>query len=79
VSVIGHGPDVLQLAEKKIRRALELWRACLETGRWPGYPSRTCFATLPPWEEARWLERELRGDGIRDDGRPIEQLLVEGT
>ncbi len=79
VSVIGLGPDVLQLAEKKIRRALVLWRACLETGRWPGYPSQTCYASLPPWVEAAYLERELRDEGIRDDGRPIEQLLVEGT
>jgi len=79
VSVIGLGPDVLQLAEKKVRRALDLWRACLETGRWPGYPSRTCYASLPAWQENQWLERELRDEGIRDDGRPIEQLLVEGT
>lgn len=79
VSVIGLGPDVLQLAEKKILRALELWRECLRTGRWPGYPSRTVTAQLPPWAEAAWIEREYRDAGIRDDGRPIEQLLVEGT
>lgn len=79
VSVIGLGPDVLALAEKKIHRALELWRECIRTDVWPGYPTRTCVAGLPAWHEAQWLEREMRDEGIRDDGRPIGDLLAEGT
>lgn len=78
VSVIGLGPDVLTLAEKKIHRALELWRECVRAGEWPGYPTRVCYAQLPGWEEQRWLERELRDEGVRDDGRPIGDLLAEG-
>ena len=76
LSVIGLGPDVLTLAEKKRLRALELWEACREAGGlWPAYPPQTCYAVLPPWEEARWMEREERE--VRDeerrqlrDGRP---------
>ena len=60
LSVIGLDPAVLMLAEKKVRLALELWRRCLESNRWPGYPTVTCWAELPPWEEARWLSREER-------------------
>lgn len=82
LSVIGLAPDALALAERKVTHAISLWRYCLENDRWPGYPLRTCWAEAPPWEEARWLERELRDErprGVRDDGRPIEGLLVEGT
>lgn len=86
VSVIGLGPDVLMLAEKKCRRALELWRECIRSGRFPGYPAYTVHADLPPWAEASWIAREYRDEdmakrarGVADDGRSIEDLLAEGT
>jgi hypothetical protein len=60
LSVIGLGPDALLLAEKKLLYALELWRDCLASGRWPGYPPRTCWASLPIAHEAWWLDKELR-------------------
>jgi hypothetical protein len=60
LSVIGLGPDALMLAEKKILYALEVWRRSLAENSWPGYPTRTCYATLSPVHEAWWLERELR-------------------
>jgi hypothetical protein len=76
LSVIGLAPDALELADRKVKRAIALWSACLETGRWPGYPTQVCYAELPPWEEARLMERELREEGIRDDGRPIGEQLA---
>ena len=76
LSVIGLAPDALALAERKVRRAIELWDHCLTSGRWPGYPTRVCYAELPPWEEARVTERELREQGIQDDGRPIADQLA---
>jgi hypothetical protein len=60
LSVVGLGPDALLLGEKKVLWALEHWQACLEAGEWPGYPSRTCYASLPAWQEAWWLEKEMR-------------------
>lgn len=60
LSVISPGPDVLELAERKVDHALALWARCLATDRWPAYPDRVCYAELPPWEETRWLEREVR-------------------
>ena len=60
LSVVTLGPDAMTLAEKKVIYALEHWRDCLRTNRWPGYPTRTAYATLPPWLEAAWLEKELR-------------------
>lgn len=60
LSVIGVGPDVLLMADKKIDYALSVWKRCLEDDHWPGYPQRVCYAELPAWEEYRWLEREER-------------------
>lgn len=60
LSVIALGPDAETLAIKKRLYALEVWRKCLEENHWPGYPTRTCFASLPAWQEAAWLEKECR-------------------
>jgi hypothetical protein len=60
VSVIALNPDAMFLAEKKCEYALEQWREAMASHDWRGYPRRTAYATLPAWEEARWLEKELR-------------------
>jgi hypothetical protein len=60
VSVIALNPDAMFLAEKKCEYALEHWRDAMVSHDWRGYPRRTAYATLPAWEEARWLEKELR-------------------
>ena len=60
LAVVALGPDALLLAEKKVLYALEHWRACLTAGEWPGYARRTCYASLPAWQEAWWLEKEMR-------------------
>lgn len=59
LSVIALGPDSMMIAEKKVEFAINLWRKCLTSGEWPGYPQRICYAQLPKWEEERWLEQEL--------------------
>ena len=60
ISVVAMGPDVITLADKKIDYAIDLWRRCLEHDEWPAFDSRVHYAQLPPWEENRWLEREMR-------------------
>lgn len=59
LSVSTPGPGVLMLANRKIDHAIEVWKRCLESGAWPAYDKRVATAELPPWEEARWLEREV--------------------
>lgn len=70
LSVIALGPAAMMLAQKKLLHAIDLWRECVTTDTWPGYPTQTCYVDLPVYEETRWLERE-----IRDDGHPIGDLL----
>ncbi len=60
LSVVSLGPDAMMLAEKRVIYALEQWRAGLKAGDWVGYPRRTCWASLPPYIEAAWLEKESR-------------------
>lgn len=61
LSVLGLGPDSLMIGEKKVQFAIDKWGECLESGVWPGYPQETCYATLPTWEENRWLAKETAG------------------
>lgn len=58
LSVISPGPDILAIGQKKVEFAINRWRECMNSKQWPGYPKDVCYAELPAWEEARWLERE---------------------
>lgn len=77
LAVVGLGPDAMTLAEKKVARAIAVWQECLARNVWPGYPIRTVWADLPPWEETRFLESELIASrpSLLDDGRPLEEQL----
>lgn len=50
-----------QVANEKVRWAIEKWRKCLETDEWPGYPTKICYAEPPQWalaeHEAMLIER----------------------
>lgn len=59
LSVIGLNPDTLLIGHKKVEYAIETWARCLAEDNWPGYPRDICYAMLPVWEEARWIEKEL--------------------
>lgn len=56
--VVRLAPDALVMARKRTARAREIWRQCLTSGEWPGYPADIILLDLPEWYQARWLERE---------------------
>ncbi|RMD92589.1 MAG: hypothetical protein D6811_06670 [Alphaproteobacteria bacterium] len=58
ISVIELGGDDIEMARRKMRRAREVWRECLRSGHWPGYPRGVIQIDLPDFYHARWLERE---------------------
>lgn len=60
LSVLSPPADVLTIGRKKVQYAVDLWRRCLERNEWPAYTTRVAYPELPAWEEARWLEKELR-------------------
>ena len=47
LSVIGFGPEFLDVAEKKVDAAINRWAECLETKRFPAYDERTHYADPP--------------------------------
>jgi hypothetical protein len=44
--------DALKVGRAKRRVAIELFKACSDSGRWPGYDD-VAYAGLPPWAQAR--------------------------
>jgi PDDEXK-like domain of unknown function (DUF3799) len=49
MSFVGLSPAFLDVAERKLARALTLWQDCLMTNTWSGYPSRVCWVEPPGW------------------------------
>lgn len=52
----------LDIVDRKVQYALDLWKACLESDLWPGYPPT--IREIYPFEsrEDAWIERELIGE-----------------
>lgn len=60
LSVVVLTPGAIDMAERRAVAAINLWRRCMETGKWPGYPAHPCYIDPPAYAEARWIEREER-------------------
>jgi len=58
LAVVSLAPSALALADAKVKRALAMWKECLATDRWDGYPDEIAYIEAPAWAEAQWLERE---------------------
>lgn len=62
VSVINLAPSAMALANEKVDHALAVWRRCLATDTWPGYPPQVASVEAPGYEESRWLERQAMAE-----------------
>ena len=60
VSFVGLDPVFLDMAEHKLERAITLWRDCITTNTWGGYPSRICWMSPPAWA---YTEEEMKSHG----------------
>ena len=49
----------MTMGAKRAAYAVELWRQCMASNHWPGYPARIERLEYAPWAEARWIEREM--------------------
>lgn len=63
----------LTIARKQVMAAIGIWRRCMETSTWPGYPGGIRTATMPEWMQQQWIAREMADDSLTgDDGQPPE-------
>ncbi len=51
------GAFALKEGAEKAEYALQIWRNCMSTGIWPGYPRRIGRLDPPEWSYNRWTER----------------------
>lgn len=54
----GVSPALEAYADFQVERAIQLWRKCLTTDKWPGYPTQICWATPTNWQMAE-MERMI--------------------
>jgi PDDEXK-like domain of unknown function (DUF3799) len=68
---IGLSPAYVELGNAKVREAINIWRDCMASGKWPGYSNRIHWAEPPSWAIAQHEEREA----YRPAGDPYEKLF----
>lgn len=74
-SLVALSPELAEFANRKLTRALRLWRHCLDTNTWPCYPSRIAYAEAPAWALAQFEEEEYR----QPVGEIDEQQMEHGA
>ncbi len=57
-SVVSLSPEGLAHAHDQVEQAIQLWRRCLMSDKWPGYPTRTCYVDPPAWLLSQWMESQ---------------------
>lgn len=62
-SLMGTDPAAFAYGERKVIAGLQTWRACMDSNNWPGFPNTVCYAEIPPWESAKWEEKEIAAYG----------------
>lgn len=62
LSVLRPAPSFVALGTDKVRAAVKVWRDCLTTNRWPGYPMGVSPLEPPPWAISQWLENDDAGE-----------------
>lgn len=64
-SLIGLDPACLAIAQERVRYGIELWKRCVRSGDWPGYPNRVAWLEPPAWyaSQARSWEEMMELGG----------------
>jgi len=52
----------MTMGRKKVQTAVDIWKHCIKTGKWPGYTPKGLTPEYPKYKESQWLERELGGE-----------------
>jgi hypothetical protein len=52
----------LGMGDKQVNIAANIWRRCIQSDSWPGYPAKGIVPEFPGYKEKLWLDRELSGE-----------------
>lgn len=64
-SLVSMGPAMRTIAERKVEKAIGIWRKCITTGSWPAYEQRVHYAEPTPWQLAQ--SEEMDADTQEDE------------
>lgn len=67
-SLVGVDPAGFDYGATQIERALRTWRECVDRNYFPGYPNRTVFPEVMPWD----LASEQEAQGADEHGIPYD-------
>jgi hypothetical protein len=73
---IAEGP--MTVGRKSIEMAVHIWRHCMSTNTWPGYPQEIIRPEMPGWFEQAVLDREIAAAGKARVSRDFEDLTMAG-
>lgn len=75
ISVVELTAEAVGMGAKKLDRARNVWRWCLERNVWPGWPTQIAVVEAPIFFETKWLEREEREANYRQHhGKDILEM-----
>lgn len=66
----------LTMGRKRLQHAVDIWKRCMATGTWPGYPPFAVTPEYPGWKESQWLSREIHEAG--QSRVPLANIMVAG-
>ena len=55
-------PELRELAAIEVERAIQIWRRCMRSGEWPGYPRATRWIGPTAWQVQRAEDAEQISD-----------------
>lgn len=58
LNVVEMSEAALTMGRKQLRAGIDVWKRCIETNYFSGYPLQTIVPDFPEWAEAQWLDRE---------------------
>lgn len=53
-----------EMGDWKVEQGIALWRQCLSSNDWPGYPTQICYPDLPAWAFAQWQGEICIEEGV---------------
>jgi len=58
-SLIGLAPSLLELADRKVDRAIAQWSECIKMRKFPAYPMQIAWAEAPAWALSQFSDSEI--------------------